>query len=387
MLSETIFQFSILLDEQSGDCIVWIRVRRLEPTVWRTWTKPREPLFAKFELAICNSYFRVMQWYTPFTIPKSPFPISHQSKILSLGSCFAETIGQKMAVHKFDCSVNPFGTVFNPVSLVKLLETALHVQPWDEAEILEREGLFFHYSSHSDLVAVSREELIQKLDHQADLCKKYLEQGSHLILTFGTAWIYELAETGTIVANCHKQPSTKFKKRLLSSEEMKGRLKSLLGYIANSFPNLKVILTVSPVRHIKDGIPENQLSKSLLRVLCSDLEKEFPFVSYFPAYEIMMDELRDYRFYKADLIHPTEGAENYIWEKWLATYFTDEAQQKSLQIDKINQELTHRPLNPHSEAHRKFLNNLLQKLERLNTEFDFSSELSAVKKQLNSESK
>jgi len=328
-----------------------------------------------------------MQWSTPFTISKSPFPISHQSKILSLGSCFAETVGQKMVGYKFDCLVNPFGTIFNPISLVKLLETALHLQQWDEAEILEREGLFFHYSSHSDLVAESKKELIQKLFNQASLCNKYLEHGSHLILTFGTAWIYELAETGSLVANCHKQPSTNFKKRLLSLEEMKGKLKSLLSQIANSFPSLKVILTISPVRHIKDGIPENQLSKSLLRVLCAELENSFSYVSYFPAYEIMLDELRDYRFYKADLIHPTEEAENYIWEKWGASYLTDEAREKSGQIHKITQELRHRPLNPHSEGHRKFLNNLLEKLERLNAEFDFSSELSAVKKQLNSESK
>lgn len=323
-----------------------------------------------------------MQWFTPFTIPEASFPISHQSKILSMGSCFAQTIGQKMRDHKFDCLVNPFGTIFNPHSINTLLEAALFDDHFAEDEFLERDGLFFHYSTHSDLVAASKEELVEKLSKQKGLTKEYLASGSHLILTLGTAWVYELAESGSIVANCHKLSTQNFNKRLLSLSKLEMSLGLLFDNLSRIYPDMKIILTVSPVRHLKDGIPENQLSKSMLRVFCDSMEKKYNSVSYFPAYEIMIDELRDYRWYKSDLIHPSAEAENYIWEKWKSSYFSSETQLKVDQINKIKQELAHRPLNPNSEAHRKFQSSLLQKLERLNAEFDFSSEIEVIKSQM-----
>jgi hypothetical protein len=325
-----------------------------------------------------------MKWSIDFPIPAYLFPVSHQSKILSLGSCFAQTIGQKMINAKFDCMVNPFGTIFNPYSLEILLEAALFNDRFEERLICERDGLFFHYYAHSDLVATTKEKLIERLTVQRDQTRVYLEQGTHLILTLGTAWVYELEGFGT-VANCHKQPSSLFSKRLLTIEEMESRLSNLFDNFSRVYPNLKVILTVSPVRHLKDGVAENQLSKSQLRVLCANLEKRFSSLSYFPAYEIMMDELRDYRFYKSDLIHPTVEAEDYIWQKWQSSHFSAETQTKSEEIRKINLELSHRTLNPNSPAHLKFQENLLQKLERLNSKFDFSSEIAHVKAKLSSQ--
>lgn len=324
-----------------------------------------------------------MQWFTEISIPKSPSPISHSSKILSMGSCFAQTIGQKMLDSKLDILVNPFGTIFHPNAIADLLEAGISGNQPDENLISERDGLFFHYSAHSDLVGNSKKDLLEKLNLQTKLTGEYLKTGTHLILTLGTAWVYEFKKTQTLVANCHKQPSDFFQKRLLSLDEMKMSLKNLFSKLSAFNPNLKIILTLSPVRHIKDGIPGNQLSKSLLRVLCSDLEKESENLSYFPAYEIMMDELRDYRFYKSDLIHPSEQAENYIWDKWADALFTPLTQKKVNQISKIKTELNHRPLNPESEAHRKFLQNLLQKLEQLNTEIDFSKEIEVTKQNLN----
>lgn len=323
-----------------------------------------------------------MQWFTEISIPKSPSPISHSSKILSIGSCFAQTIGQKMLDSKLDILVNPFGTIFHPNAIADLLEAGISGDQPDENLILERDGLFFHYSAHSDLVGKSKDELLEKLNQRIELTSGYLKTGTHLILTLGTAWVYEFKKTQTLVANCHKQPSDFFEKRLLSLDEMKMAMENLFSKLSYFNPNLKIVLTVSPVRHIKDGISENQLSKSLLRVLCSDLEKEFENLSYFPAYEIMMDELRDYRFYKSDLIHPSEQAENYIWDKWAGAFFTPLTQKKVNQIGKIKLELNHRALNPKSDAHRKFLQNLLQKLEQLNTEIDFSIEIQATKQSL-----
>ncbi|MDF2158569.1 GSCFA domain-containing protein [Algoriphagus sp. CAU 1675] len=323
-----------------------------------------------------------MQWFTEFEIPQSPFPISHQSKVLSMGSCFAQSMGEKMEEHKFDIFINPFGTIFHPLALRDLLDLAIRRNPIDEKLILERDETYFHYLAHSDLFGKSEAELLEKFSHQLEITREYLSKGSHLILTFGTSWIYELQEN-IRVANCHKQPQKIFRKRLTGLEEMENTMAELLKQLTGSNPKLKVILTVSPVRHIKDGIPENQLSKSLLRVLCSKLEEQFSFVNYFPSYEIMMDELRDYRFYKSDRIHPTEEAESYIWKKWKSSFFSTATQETIGKISKIQRELVHRPLNPESPSHLKFLQNLLQKLERLNEEFDFSKEIKFVSESLN----
>lgn len=320
-----------------------------------------------------------MRWSIDFPIPGSSFPINHQSKILSMGSCFAQTIGQKMADSKFDILVNPFGTIFHPLSLEALLDGAIFSDSFEENLILERDGLFFHYGAHSDLSGKTREDLLASLIQKRSSVFDYLKTGTHLILTLGTAWGYELKNSG-LVANCHKQPQALFEKRLWKIEEMETRLLGLFHNLVQLNPRLKIILTLSPVRHIKDGIAENQLSKSLLRVLCANLEQRMESVTYFPAYEIMMDELRDYRFYKSDLIHPTDEAENYIWEKWKTAFFALETQSKVAEISKIQLELSHRPLNPSSDSNKKFLRNLLAKLERLNAEFDFSEEISEVKR-------
>lgn len=322
-----------------------------------------------------------MNWFTTFEIPASEFPIAHNSKILSMGSCFAQTIGQKMSDTKFDVLVNPFGTIFHPHNLADLLDHSLFNDPLDEDGILETDGNFLHYSTHSDVVGKSAQELKENYEHRLKLTKTYLEQGTHLILTLGTAWIYEHESFGR-VANCHKQPQKLFKKSLSKLEEMEMGLRHVLDNFSRVYPNLKIILTVSPVRHIKDGILENQLSKSMLRVLCANLERRMESVSYFPAYEIMMDELRDYRFYKSDRIHPTEEAENYIWEKWKSSVFSPETQAKVTEIQKVQLELAHRPFNPESTSHQKFLQNLLAKLERLNGEFDFSREIHMVKSKI-----
>ena len=323
-----------------------------------------------------------MRWSIDFPIPDSPFPMSHQSKILSMGSCFAQTIGQKMKNAKFDVLVNPFGTIFHPLNLADLLDHALFQDPLEKDGMLERNGLFLHYATHSDVVGKSPEELTELYFQKLSLTRSYLEQGTHLILTLGTAWIYE-HETFGRVANCHKQPQKLFEKKLTTLEEMEMGLWSVLDNFSRAFPNLKIILTLSPVRHIKDGVAENQLSKSLLRVLCANLERRMSSVSYFPAYEIIMDELRDYRFYKSDLIHPSEEAEEYIWQKWQQAIFPEATREKISEIQKVQLELAHRPFNPDTEAHRKFLQNLLAKLERLNDEFDFSREISEVSSRMN----
>ena len=324
-----------------------------------------------------------MRWSIDFPIPASPFPISHSSKVLSLGSCFAQTIGSKMQAAKFKVLVNPFGTLFHPLNLVDLLKQAIPATPMNSAGIVEREGVFVHYGAHSDVKGGSRAELEDNYTRQMLALHHSLKEATHLVLTLGTAWIYQHKEFGR-VANCHKQPAALFEKKLSSLEELEKGLRPVLKLLTEQNPNLKIILTLSPVRHTKEGIAENQLSKSLLRVLCAQLEQQLEAVTYFPAYEILVDELRDYRFYKSDLVHPSEEAENYIWEKWQQFSFNLETQQKVAEIQKIQLELAHRSFNPDSEAHRKFLQNLLGKLERMQGEVDFSEEIQDVKSRLHS---
>ncbi len=322
-----------------------------------------------------------MRWSIDFPIPASPFPISHSSKVLSLGSCFAQTIGSKMQVAKFEVLVNPFGTLFHPLNLVDLLSQAIPAAQMNPAGVVEREGVFVHYAAHSDVKGGTQAELGACYNQQILRLNHALKEATHLVLTLGTAWIYQHKEFGR-VANCHKQPSALFEKKLSSLDELAPELESVLKKLLQQNPNLKIILTLSPVRHTKEGVSENQLSKSLLRVLCAQLEQHNEAVTYFPAYEILVDELRDYRFYKSDLVHPTEEAENYIWEKWQQFSFSLETQQKVAEIQKIQLELAHRSFNPDSEAHRKFLHNLLGKLERMQGEVDFSEEIQDVKSRL-----
>ena len=324
-----------------------------------------------------------MRWSIDFPIPASPFPISHSSKVLSLGSCFAQTIGSKMQAAKFEVLVNPFGTLFHPLNLADLLKQAIPATPMNSAGIVEREGVFVHYGAHSDVKGGSRTELEDNYTRQMLRLHNALKEATHLVLTLGTAWIYLHKEFGR-VANCHKQPAALFEKKLSSLEELEMGLRPVLKLLSEQNPNLKIILTLSPVRHTKEGISENQLSKSLLRVLCAQLEQQLEAITYFPAYEILVDELRDYRFYKSDLVHPTEEAENHIWEKWQQFSFSLETQQKVAEIQKIHLELAHRSFNPDSEAHRKFLHNLLGKLERMQGEVDFSEEIQDVKSRLHS---
>jgi hypothetical protein len=328
-----------------------------------------------------------MDWNIPFTIPEFYPKINHQSVLFSIGSCFAGVIGEKLAERKFNVVTNPFGTVFNPISLAHLLEDALLEMPFNPELVITKEGLFLHFGMHSDVVAYSVDSL-EKLIHKKQLAsKKQLEQATHLLITFGTAWVYELKSNQQIISNCHKQPSTLFEKRLVSSEEIQKTYNNFFNLIHEINPQLKIILTISPVRHLKDGVVENQISKSILRVACYELTQSFDFVNYFPSYEIMIDELRDYRFYKEDLIHPSTQAEGYIWEKFKHSWIDASTFPLIQEVEQIKLDLAHRAFNPESPAHLKFLENLQKKLEKLSRNFDFSKEMDLLRKQVQSRGK
>lgn len=324
-----------------------------------------------------------MQFRTSFDILPFRSTIAHNSRLFAMGSCFSEMIGEKLTERKFRVLRKPFGTIFNPHALFLLLETSLSETPLEEALIVEHQGRFYHYQAHSTISAPSKERLVELILHQQQAAKQELGEATHLFLTFGTAHVYELVASGQIVANCHKQPRKLFQKRLLQLHEMMHSFRDFYKLLQAINPSAEIIVTVSPVRHIKDGIPENQLSKSLLRILCHEMAQECPQVSYFPSYELMMDDLRDYRYYKDDMIHPTPFAENYIWEQFKKTYFDNEALNTIKKIDGVLNDLQHRPFHPESASHQQFLHKLLRKMEQMGPTFDFSKEISAVTHQLN----
>lgn len=264
-----------------------------------------------------------MKFRTEVIIKQKPDFISSKTEMILLGSCFAEEIGKRLEELSFPVSVNPAGIIFNPVSLADLLDNSSSSLV-DERMLLARDDQHYHYGCHSKVYGKSKDELIQKIKIIQQQIKTKLTSAEILQITFGTAWAYRHLQTNNIVANCHKIPQKEFSKELLDLEELKQIYLKLFTRLFEINPKLQVLLTVSPVRHIKDGIHENNLSKSILLLLSDYLVNTFSKVSYFPAYELIVDDLRDYRFYKEDLIHPTNQAVDYVFEKFSETYFSNE---------------------------------------------------------------
>lgn len=322
-----------------------------------------------------------MHWTLAFDIPEGNPKINHRSSVLSIGSCFSTVIGDKLLDRKFPVLNNPFGTLFNPISMAQVMEDALLEMPINSDMVLVRDGLYLHFGMHSDVVAYSSESLMRLIKKKQQQTKKVLESATHLLITFGTSWVYEYGNHGQVVANCHKQPSGLFEKRLLSPEEIFKNFNAFFNVLRQINPSVQVLLTVSPVRHAKEGVPENQLSKSVLRIAAQMIVDQFEFAHYFPSYEIMMDELRDYRFYKEDLIHPSAQAEDYIWERFKNSWIDPKTYPLLQEFEGIRKDLSHKAFNPDSPAHIKFLDNLQRKIERYSKDFDFSKEMDQLRKQ------
>lgn len=318
-----------------------------------------------------------MHFRTELIVPESPDKITLQTPVLTLGSCFAEVIGSKLVENKIPILSNPFGTLFNPLSIVKLLHDAFEGNQPDELLYIEHQGIWFHYDFHSSLWGTSKKELHERLVATLTAVQQWLSRAEVLIITLGTAFVYRHLESGQWVANCHKTPSSAFRRELLSTEQIVAAFEGLFAKLPAS---IKVIFTVSPVRHTRDTLPINAVSKSVLRVACHELS-ELGY-AYFPAYELLLDDLRDYRFYKSDLIHPNEQAEDYIFEQFANAYFTKELQKFIQEWQKIRQALQHRPLYPSTPSHRQFLENLLQKLHKISTSIDAKVEITQVQQQL-----
>ena len=321
-----------------------------------------------------------MQFTTKIPVQKSTFPIDYDSKVMLLGSCFAENMGKKFDYFKFQATTNPFGIIFNAVSLEKLIRRAVENRTFTENDIFFHNDLWHCYEVHSELSNSDKDAFLESLNDIIRSTNKQLNDSTHIIITLGTSWVYRNIESNEIVANCHKVSQKQFAKELLPIETIVQSLESILFHVSILNPNCKFIFTVSPVRHVKDGFTENTLSKAhLIAAIHSVLNQKFSTSLelttqnniYFPAYEIMMDELRDYRFYAEDMLHPNQTAIDYIWIQFFENYVSESVFGLMNEICSIQKGLQHRPFNPNTENHQKFLNQLDLKIKAIKNQYPF----------------
>ncbi|MGY5846449.1 GSCFA domain-containing protein [Salegentibacter sp. HM20] len=308
-----------------------------------------------------------MEFRTRIPIQKREPAIEMHSRIFLLGSCFVENIGKKLAYFGFQHMLNPFGILFHPQAIANFLEKLTENHSYTEKDIFFHSERWHCFEAHSSLSSADKDLLLQKLNLALRNSREFLQSANFVAITLGTAWTYRHLEKDVLVANCHKVPQREFKKSLLSTAEIQAQLERIQQALLSINPELQILFTVSPVRHLKDGFVENQQSKAKLISALHDFLNSTPGdkISYFPAYEIMMDELRDYRFYAEDMIHPSAQAIDYIWERFSESYFSEACRTILPEVDSVRKGLAHRPFDEDSEAHKKFLQKLQQKISKL----------------------
>ncbi len=306
-----------------------------------------------------------MQFRTVIDIKSFDRKIDHSSRILSLGSCFADNIARRMQRAKFRVEASPTGILFNPESIARAVERFAASESPAREELRHDGERYFGYDFHSAFADADPERALAAMREAARRGADALRRADTVIITFGTAWIYRLRENGEVVANCHKQPQSLFARELLAADRIADRYAKLLeGPLADKH----VIFTVSPVRHLGDGAERNSLSKAVLRVAVGELASRFPDADYFPSFEIMNDELRDYRFYADDMTHPSQTAVDYIWERFGATAFAESARRAAERAERIAEAAEHRPFDPRGETHRNFCRAMLRRIDELRRE-------------------
>lgn len=323
-----------------------------------------------------------MNLSTSITQPLFEKKIDFKDQVLTIGSCFSETIGEYLLQNKFDVLNNQFGTVYNPISIFRILRNTVKNEFSSDGQVQNGE-VYRHFDFHSDLSALSGNELDLMITDRIQNAHQFLKRSKWLIITFGTAYIYNLKSSGQTVANCHKVPQQQFNKESLSTEQILSDFDELYNCLRAFNSGLNLIVAVSPVRHTKDGLENNSYSKSILRVTCEELKKSYENIHYFPSYEIMMDDLRDYRFYSEDLIHPSQMAKDYIWEVFIKAFLTEADQSILKKWKSVQRALEHRPRFKETNSHKEFLQRTLDKLYLLNGSIDLKSEIEELSLQLN----
>ena len=325
-----------------------------------------------------------MKFHTQFAINKLTSPISHLHKLMLVGSCFTENIGEKLKKMKFSVLGNPAGILFNPISVAQTLTNCIENKIVTESAIFQYNEAWHSWDHHSRFSSYDAKECLDGINQSTAQSHTYLKQANYLVITLGSAWVYELTEkamgnkVGYIAANNHKAPSDWFSKRLLSVDQTLAMLDNVLYRLFKFNPTIQIIFTISPVRHLREGVIENNRSKAVLIQAVHNLVDKFNQLYYFPAYELVIDDLRDYRFYAEDLVHPNYQATQYVWEKLVSACMTEQTQALMKEIADINLAFQHKPFNQQSHQHHQFLENYLGKTRQiLNSHpfLDFAREL------------
>ncbi|MFY0599034.1 MAG: GSCFA domain-containing protein [Cyclobacteriaceae bacterium] len=312
-----------------------------------------------------------------FKIAENEKQINYRDEIISLGSCFSERIGQNLIENKFTSLNNPFGSLFSPYSIFKILDNDV-----DENDIIESQGVFYHWDASSEISSLDKKDLTHRVGSTLQSFQSSLRSCDWLIITLGTSYCYRYKKTKRTVANCHKIPQVEFEKFLLKPDEIVSQYHSVMNSIREANPELKVIITISPVRHIKDGLQGNNISKGILHQAVSNIIASDPLSSYFPAYEIMIDELRDYRFYERDMIHPNNQAIDYIWENFRKAFIDTPSNNFIDKWSKIKASMHHKPFHPESEKHQVFLKDLIVEIRNFEKDIDVTPELEELSKRI-----
>lgn len=308
----------------------------------------------------------MINYCTRVEIPKLPFVISYRDRLVFMGSCFAEQMGIKMKSHGWAACVNPFGVLYNPLSVAAGCKRLLSPEPFAESDLLEHDGMYHGMMHHGKFSGQSPADVLLEMNRSLNDAADGIHKMSCLALTFGTASVFRLKSDGRTVANCHKLPAGRFDSALLTVDEIVDEWSSLLDRLFAVRPSLKVIVTVSPIRHWKDGAHGNQISKSILLLAEQALvEKYADRIYYFPAYELMMDELRDYRFYADDLLHPSKVAIDYIWERFCDACMDAGTKDDMKAVEAIRLDIAHRPFHPSNDRYKQFLMQTFDKIKRL----------------------
>lgn len=310
---------------------------------------------------------------TEISVDKPPVLIQYSDVISMIGSCFAENIGKKFMTGHFNVLVNPHGIIYNPASIRNSILQIIHNKQITKSDLHQHNGIWHSFDHHGDFSSTDSNETVTAINQSLQQAHHHLKQSDFLFITFGTAWVFEHLETQKVVANCHKLPSNSFKRYRLEVDEITAMYTLLIDELLRFNRKLTIVFTVSPVRHIKDGAHGNQLSKSTLLLSINQLIANNPQLLYFPAYEIMNDDLRDYRFYDSDMLHPNNQAIDYIWSKFSEKWFDEKAQKFYREAEEIAKARHHRPFFNQSTDYLKFTNTTLQKIERLSKAYPLIS--------------
>ena len=307
-----------------------------------------------------------MLFQTDVNITPLKDTISYGDGILFLGSCFADEVGSICRGLGFNAMVNPFGVLYNPVSIANAIHRLYNGRPFTHNEVIRTgEEFYCTFSHNTDFWNHNEDALLEHVNQSLQEAHEHFQKAKWIILSLGTAWVYRYRATQEVVANCHKLPSQLFDRYCLSLEAAVKCLSDLL----QAFPDRQFIFTVSPLRHLKDGLHGNQLSKSTLFLAVDEACERFENAHYFPAYEILLDELRDYRFYKEDMVHPTDQAVRYIWEKFVGFAINPSEKPAMQAAQELKQMLHHKPLFPDSEAYNKFEQQRKQKTSEIKQKY------------------